>query len=144
MAHVRCPSTQSAASQVEPTWNLRHSRADGTASARRRRFDKRAKELHAPVTQAGKCLIQAASAGAMRTASAICPSATKVMTMANQSNQGGDRASHEQHVKAGEQSHKNQDTKQAGSSGSSSGSSGQRGGSHEQHVKAGQQSHKND
>ena len=51
---------------------------------------------------------------------------------------GGDHASHEQHVKAGEQSHKNQqsDTKQAGSS-------GQRGGSHEQHVKAGEQSHKN-
>ena len=42
-------------------------------------------------------------------------------------NQGG---SHEQHVKAGEQSHK-------GTSGSSS-----QGGSHEQHVKAGQQSHK--
>jgi hypothetical protein len=44
-------------------------------------------------------------------------------------NQGG---SHEQHVKAGEQSHKNTE------SGSSS-----RGGSHEQHVKAGEQSHKN-
>ncbi len=43
-------------------------------------------------------------------------------------NQGG---SHEQHVKAGEQSHKN-----------TSGSSTQ-GGTHEQHVKAGQQSHKN-
>ena len=43
--------------------------------------------------------------------------------------QGG---SHEQHVKAGEQSHK----------GSHSESSS-RGGSHEQHVKAGQQSHKN-
>jgi hypothetical protein len=54
------------------------------------------------------------------------------------SNQGG---SHEQHVKAGQQSHKNEggpsqqdDKKQSG---------GQRGGSHEQHVKAGQQSHKN-
>jgi len=48
--------------------------------------------------------------------------------------QGG---SHEQHVKAGEQSHKN-------TGGSESGhESGTRGGSHEQHVKAGQQSHKN-
>lgn len=54
-------------------------------------------------------------------------------------NQGGDHATHEQHVKAGEQSHKNQsntDTKQADAG-------GQRGGSHEQHVKAGEQSHKN-
>ncbi|WP_199224830.1 hypothetical protein [Falsochrobactrum shanghaiense] len=41
---------------------------------------------------------------------------------------------HEQHVKAGEQSHKNADDKK---------SADQRGGSHEQHVKAGQQSHKN-
>lgn len=53
-------------------------------------------------------------------------------------NQGG---THEQHVRAGEQSHKN--------TGSSSGaqsneSSGTRGGSHEQHVRAGEQSHKND
>lgn len=65
--------------------------------------------------------------------------------MANQNdqgNRGGDRASHEQHVKAGEQSHKNQGGKQASGSGSGSGS-GQRGGSHEQHVKAGEQSHKN-
>ncbi|MGE7369488.1 hypothetical protein ACQKKX_10540 [Neorhizobium sp. NPDC001467] len=62
-------------------------------------------------------------------------------------NQGG---SHEQHVKAGQQSHKNQGVK--ASSGSSSrsdnssrgtGSSGKQGGTHEQHVKAGQQSHKN-
>lgn len=57
-----------------------------------------------------------------------------------QSNRGGDHASHEQHVKAGQQSHKNE-----GSSHSKSASSGSsRGGSHEQHVKAGQQSHKND
>ncbi|WP_439815522.1 hypothetical protein [Zavarzinia sp. CC-PAN008] len=48
-------------------------------------------------------------------------------------NQGG---SHEQHVKAGQQSHKN-----SGSSDSKQASS--RGGTHEQHVKAGQQSHKN-
>lgn len=60
--------------------------------------------------------------------------------MANQ-NQGG---SHEQHVKAGQQSHKNTDTKQGSSSSSNQDkSSGTRGGSHEQHVKAGQQSHKN-
>lgn len=54
-------------------------------------------------------------------------------------NQGG---SHEQHVKAGEQSHKNEDQRTEG--GRRNESSGQRGGSHEQHVKAGQQSHKND
>ena len=62
------------------------------------------------------------------------------------SSRGG---THEQHVKAGEQSHKN--TSQGGSekgsshsgSGESSGGS-TRGGTHEQHVKAGQQSHKND
>lgn len=59
------------------------------------------------------------------------------MPESNKNQGGGDHATHEQHVKAGEQSHKNQgDTKQAGSS-------GQRGGSHEQHVKAGEQSHKN-
>ena len=48
--------------------------------------------------------------------------------------------SHEQHVKAGEQSHKN-----TTGSGSHSESEGEhmRGGTHEQHVKAGQQSHKN-
>ncbi len=47
--------------------------------------------------------------------------------------QGG---SHEQHVKAGEQSHKN-----TSHNGSEKGS--MRGDTHEQHVKAGQQSHKN-
>lgn len=52
--------------------------------------------------------------------------------------QGG---SHEQHVKAGQQSHKNTDTKQASSRKEQR--SGERGGSHQQHVKAGQQSHKN-
>ncbi|MEV8519440.1 hypothetical protein ABZR86_06510 [Dyella marensis] len=57
----------------------------------------------------------------------------------NTSNRGGDRASHEQHVKAGEQSHKNQSQDQSKQAGSSE----QRGGSHEQHVKAGEQSHKN-
>ncbi|MGN6765712.1 MAG: hypothetical protein ACTHJY_11190 [Rhizobiaceae bacterium] len=54
-------------------------------------------------------------------------------------NQGG---SHEQHVKAGEQSHKNDDRRKEGGREHESG--GQRGGSHEQHVKAGEQSHKND
>jgi hypothetical protein len=48
--------------------------------------------------------------------------------------------SHEEHVKAGEQSHKN--TSGSGSKESESEGS-TRGGSHEQHVKAGQQSHKN-
>ena len=57
------------------------------------------------------------------------------------SNQGG---SHEQHVKAGEQSHKNEGggQRQAQENKSSQGG-GERGGTHEQHVKAGQQSHKN-
>lgn len=60
-------------------------------------------------------------------------------------NQGG---SHEQHVKAGQQSHKNQGVHASGSSSRSdnsrgTGSPGKQGGSHEQHVKAGQQSHKN-
>jgi hypothetical protein len=54
-------------------------------------------------------------------------------------NQGG---SHEQHVKAGEQSPKNTGSQKSASSGENQGS-GTRGGSHEQHVKAGQQSHKN-
>ncbi len=53
----------------------------------------------------------------------------------NQGGSGQRGGSHEQHVKAGEQSHKNDGDKESG---------GQRGGSHEQHVKAGQQSHKND
>ncbi|WP_027145176.1 hypothetical protein [Mesorhizobium sp. WSM3626] len=62
-------------------------------------------------------------------------------------NKGG---SHEQHVKAGQQSHKNMDDKNrqqqaAGGNqrqpGDSSGN--MRGGTHEQHVRAGEQSHKN-
>jgi hypothetical protein len=56
--------------------------------------------------------------------------------------QGG---THEQHVKAGEQSHKNtsgrSSTDDRNSEESKSGS--QRTGTHEQHVKAGQQNHKN-
>jgi hypothetical protein len=59
-------------------------------------------------------------------------------------NQGG---THEQHVKAGQQSHKNTDSSDRNKSASSARddqhSSGTRGGTHEQHVKAGQQSHKN-
>ncbi|WP_113266689.1 hypothetical protein [Agrobacterium cavarae] len=60
-------------------------------------------------------------------------------------NQGG---THEQHVKAGKQSHKNSDDKSTTRSASSkssadSKSSGKQGGSSEQHMKAGQQSHKN-
>ncbi len=54
-------------------------------------------------------------------------------------NQGG---SHEQHVKAGKQSHKNTEPQQASSNKDQS-SSGARGGNNEQHGKAGQQSHKN-
>ncbi len=56
------------------------------------------------------------------------------------SNRGG---SHDQHVKAGQQSHKNDgDNTRQGNKTSQTG--GERGGSHEQHVKAGEQSHKND
>lgn len=56
-------------------------------------------------------------------------------------NQGG---THEQHVKAGQQSHKNSDTRSQSASASKNGDNGKtRGGTHEQHVKAGQQSHKN-
>ncbi|MBB2750988.1 UNVERIFIED_ORG: hypothetical protein GGI57_001666 [Rhizobium aethiopicum] len=56
-------------------------------------------------------------------------------------NQGG---THEQHVNAGQQSHKNDANAHSSSSGGRDAqSSGSRGGSHEQHVKAGQQSHKN-
>ncbi|MEH3109689.1 MAG: hypothetical protein PGN22_06235 [Agrobacterium cavarae] len=60
-------------------------------------------------------------------------------------NQGG---THEQHVKAGKQSHKNSDDKAttrsaASKSSADSKSSGKQGGSSEQHMKAGQQSHKN-
>jgi hypothetical protein len=58
--------------------------------------------------------------------------------------QGG---SHEQHVKAGEQSHKNTagSTSHAGEHEQQADgrSAGTQGGTHEQHVKAGQQSHKN-
>jgi hypothetical protein len=67
--------------------------------------------------------------------------------MANSNDTRG--GSHEQHVKAGEQSHKNDDrSKSAGSSSGNRGNqggsqSGTQGGSHEQHVKAGEQSHKN-
>jgi hypothetical protein len=56
-------------------------------------------------------------------------------------NQGG---THEQHVKAGQQSHKNDGNKQSGSAGSGSRSGGTRGGTPEQHAAAGRQSHKND
>ncbi|HWT58845.1 MAG TPA: hypothetical protein VN284_13460 [Rhizobium sp.] len=56
-------------------------------------------------------------------------------------NQGG---TPEQHVKAGQQSHKNDTNARSTSSGGRDAqSSGTRGDSHEQHVKAGQQSHKN-
>ena len=56
----------------------------------------------------------------------------------NNETRGG---SHEQHVKAGEQSHKNDDQSK---SADSSDNQGSQGGTHEQHVKAGEQSHKND
>lgn len=61
-------------------------------------------------------------------------------------NQGG---GHEQHVKAGQQSHKNMDKgrQQQQAAGDSQRQQGDgsrtRGGTHEQHVRAGEQSHKN-
>ena len=54
--------------------------------------------------------------------------------------QGG---SHEQHVKAGEQSHKGSSGSSSHGSSSSSHEGSSRGGTHEQRVKAGEQSHKN-
>jgi hypothetical protein len=52
---------------------------------------------------------------------------------------------HEQHVEAGRQSHKNDSGGSSGSSGSKQASSGgTRGGTPEQHAEAGRQSHKND
>ncbi|MDB5561536.1 MAG: hypothetical protein JWN11_954 [Hyphomicrobiales bacterium] len=58
----------------------------------------------------------------------------------NSDNRGG---SHEQHVKAGEQSHKNSSSASNQKSANQDSGSSTRGGTHEQHVKAGQQSHKN-
>jgi hypothetical protein len=55
-------------------------------------------------------------------------------------NQGG---THDQHVKAGQQSHKNMGSQQASSGSKNDQSSGNRGGSHEQHGKSGQQGQKN-
>lgn len=59
-----------------------------------------------------------------------------------QKTQGG---THEQHVKAGEQSHKNTELARGSdrqSEREESGHGSSRGGTHEQHVKAGEQSHK--
>lgn len=53
--------------------------------------------------------------------------------------QGG---SHDQHVKAGQQSHKNTGTKQQASPRNEQSKEATRGGSHEQHGKAGRQGHK--
>jgi hypothetical protein len=60
--------------------------------------------------------------------------------MAQNHTQGG---THEQHVKAGQQSHKNDGKQASGGGGGAKQQSSSRGGTHEQHVKAGQQSHKN-
>lgn len=62
----------------------------------------------------------------------------------NSSRSGNQGGTHEQHVKAGQQSHKNDGNKQSGSGSRSGGSSGMRGGTPEQHAEAGRQSHKND
>ena len=71
------------------------------------------------------------------------------------SGKGTQGGTHEQHVKAGQQSHKNSDSSSANSSHKSMPASSGRdpkktdkgshtqGGTHEQHVKSGQQSHKN-
>lgn len=61
--------------------------------------------------------------------------------MAN-NQQGGSRGgSHEQHVKAGQQSHKNSPSQ--GQQGQQEQQSGTRGGTPQQHSDAGRQSHKN-
>lgn len=74
----------------------------------------------------------------------------------NQKNQGNKQSggTHEQHVEAGRQSHKNDASRQSDSGRSSpdsngpdnrqSGSGATRGGTSEQHSQAGRQSHKND
>lgn len=54
--------------------------------------------------------------------------------------QGG---SHDQHVKAGEQSHKNTGSQSSSARKPEENEPSTRGGTHDQHVKAGQQSHKN-
>jgi len=52
---------------------------------------------------------------------------------------------HEQHVRVGQQSHKNDETRQGQArNDDDNNNNSNRGGSHEQHVRAGQQSHKND
>jgi len=62
----------------------------------------------------------------------------------NLQGQGTRGGTHEQHVKAGQQSHKNSQANENSVNENASGkSSSSRGGTHEQHVKAGQQSHKN-
>lgn len=66
--------------------------------------------------------------------------------MANSNNdqgntgRGGDHATHEQHVKGGEHSHKDTDKTKDAKPGSGNET---RGGSSEQHAKAGSESHKN-
>jgi hypothetical protein len=57
--------------------------------------------------------------------------------MSGEHTRGG---THEQHVKAGEQSHKNTSSDSSRSSGEHKETQS---GTHEQHVKAGEQSHKN-
>ncbi len=54
--------------------------------------------------------------------------------------QGG---THEQHVKSGQQSHKNTTGSSSAQHDNAHSSKSTQGGTHEQHVKAGQQSHKN-
>jgi hypothetical protein len=70
-----------------------------------------------------------------------------IMTTNKNSRPGNQGGSHEQHVKAGQQSHKNDANKQSDSagSGSTSGSrsGGVQGGTPEQHAAAGRQSRKN-
>ncbi len=61
--------------------------------------------------------------------------------MAESTTRGG---THDQHVKAGEQSHKNTGSSHASHDDKTAHEKGStQGGTHEQHVKAGQQSHKN-
>jgi hypothetical protein len=69
-----------------------------------------------------------------------------IMTSNKQSRPGNQGGTHEQHVKAGQQSHKNSGNSQSASSGANGGarSGGVQGGTPEQHAEAGRQSHKND
>jgi hypothetical protein len=66
-----------------------------------------------------------------------------IMASTKNSRPGNQGGTHEQHVKAGQQSHKNSGNSQSASSSGSRSGAGVQGGTPEQHAAAGRQSHKN-